>query len=406
MLIYLRSIIPLSMFFLLVFVSTFAVYGTTGKTLYVDDLGDGNYTRIQDAIDNASDEDTVHVYNGVYYENIRLYKPIKLIGENKETTIIDGMRKDNTIFVSHDNCVIQGFTFRNCSDGSFSNVLIQSNNVMVINNTILGGNGWGLYLYHSLNASIIKNSFINAGINIVGNLKNWNTHTIINNTVNGKELCYFKDLSNFTFSSTAGQIILVNCTNCTVKHVEISDVDEGIVLGFSSNNFIKNNYVNGSYFGIKLHEAEKNIVEDNIVERNKYGLYLTHSSENCIKENIIKENKFFGCWICCDSLNNIIYLNNFTLNNKSAYDVYSNYWYQNNVGNYWSDYNGSDANNDGVGDTPYDILPNGKNKDMYPVVCFDKIKMQAEGKDISGFEFLLVISAVSTIILWRKTRRI
>jgi hypothetical protein len=43
-----------------------------GKTLYVGGDGDGNYTRIQDAIDNASDEDTVFVYDdsSPYYENV------------------------------------------------------------------------------------------------------------------------------------------------------------------------------------------------------------------------------------------------------------------------------------------------------------------------------------------------
>ena len=39
-----------------------------GDTLYVGGNGTGNYTSIQDAIDNASDGDTVYVYNGTYIE--------------------------------------------------------------------------------------------------------------------------------------------------------------------------------------------------------------------------------------------------------------------------------------------------------------------------------------------------
>ena len=35
-----------------------------GNWLYVGGSGPGNYTRIQDAIDNASDGDTVFVYSG------------------------------------------------------------------------------------------------------------------------------------------------------------------------------------------------------------------------------------------------------------------------------------------------------------------------------------------------------
>ncbi len=41
---------------------------SNGKTLYVGGSGPGNYTKIQDAIDNASDGDTVFVYNGTYHE--------------------------------------------------------------------------------------------------------------------------------------------------------------------------------------------------------------------------------------------------------------------------------------------------------------------------------------------------
>jgi len=35
-------------------------------------------------------------------------------------------------------------------------------------------------------------------------------------------------------------------------------------------------------------------------------------------------------------------------------------------GNYWSDYNGTDANHDGIGDTPYVI--DTKNADNYPLM--------------------------------------
>mgnify|MGYP001636576991 CR=1 FL=1 len=40
-----------------------------GNTLYVGGAGPGNYTTIQDAIDDASDGDTIVVYPGIYYEH-------------------------------------------------------------------------------------------------------------------------------------------------------------------------------------------------------------------------------------------------------------------------------------------------------------------------------------------------
>ena len=62
-----------------------------GNWLYVGGSGPGNYTRIQDAVDNASDGDTVFVYSGNYQQSmIIVNKKINLHGEDKNTTIIDG----------------------------------------------------------------------------------------------------------------------------------------------------------------------------------------------------------------------------------------------------------------------------------------------------------------------------
>ena len=47
-------------------------FNPRGNVLYVGGSGPGNYTKIQDAVDDASDGDTVFVYSGIYYETIFL----------------------------------------------------------------------------------------------------------------------------------------------------------------------------------------------------------------------------------------------------------------------------------------------------------------------------------------------
>ncbi len=64
-------------------------YEIDGNTLYVGGSGPDNYTSIQDAINNASNGDTIFVYSGRYYEDIYIWKNINLIGEDRNTTIIE-----------------------------------------------------------------------------------------------------------------------------------------------------------------------------------------------------------------------------------------------------------------------------------------------------------------------------
>ena len=85
---------------------------TIGRdTYYVGGSGPGNYSSIQDAIDDAFDGDTVFVYaySSPYYENVVVDKSINIIGENNETTVIDGSGSGNTVSILSDNSVIKNF---------------------------------------------------------------------------------------------------------------------------------------------------------------------------------------------------------------------------------------------------------------------------------------------------------
>ncbi len=88
---------------------------SSGNTLYVGGSGPDNYTKIQDAIDNASNGDTVFVYNNSspYIENLDIYKSINLIGENTHDTILQS--KTVNINIYSDNVNIQSLTIESIS---------------------------------------------------------------------------------------------------------------------------------------------------------------------------------------------------------------------------------------------------------------------------------------------------
>ena len=88
---------------------------SSDNTLYVGGSGPGNYTKIQDAINDASDGDTVYVYDdsSPYYENIVVGKSINLISEDRDTTVIDGGGSSDVVRVLADWVQISDFAIRN-----------------------------------------------------------------------------------------------------------------------------------------------------------------------------------------------------------------------------------------------------------------------------------------------------
>ncbi|EMR74503.1 parallel beta-helix repeat (two copies), partial [Thermoplasmatales archaeon SCGC AB-540-F20] len=124
---------------------------SSGNTLYVGGSGSGNYTKIQDAIDNSSNGDTVFVFDdsSPYFENIIIDKSINLIGEKRHTTIIDGNELGIVVKITSNYVNISKFTIRNCSFGSSAGVRGSTNYSTISNNNIISNNRSGLVLLYS-----------------------------------------------------------------------------------------------------------------------------------------------------------------------------------------------------------------------------------------------------------------
>ncbi len=235
-----------------------------GDTLYVGGSGPGNYSTIQEAIDDSTDGDIVFVYDdsAPYYEHIVVNKSIMLVGEVKESTIIDGNANCTVVNITANNVIVTGFTVQNCgvewhdadikihsdyntiSDNIIRNahelpwslscgiMLFFANYNLIERNTIIGNSEYGIHLENSTHTNITRNlitknrcgifawilrnsffdfqakithhiiSFNNISNNLVTGLylhENWVNEIICNNFINNGEAVYVDILGPNTF---------------------------------------------------------------------------------------------------------------------------------------------------------------------------------------------------------------
>ena len=107
------------------------------------------------------------------------------------------------------------------------------------------------------------------------------------------------------------------------------------------------------------------MIRDNFISQCDLGIKLIGGS-NIVRDNTIADCSQ-GIVIGMGQQSNQIHYNQLLGNITQAHDNgFNNLWDDENSekGNLWSDYEGTDMNGDGIGDTPYYIAPNGI--DRYP----------------------------------------
>jgi len=212
-----------SSFQVIAHLSEINVNNSFANTWTVDNEGDGDFTSIQEAIDNSSvlDGDTIEVYSGTYNEDVDVYKELILEGIDNELPpngtdtgmpIIDSNGQDNVITISKfideriDNVEVSGFIIQNSGMGN-SGILIDYARNIKINDNILQMNYFGVSIERVDTVLVGSNDIIenNIGISIENSDNNdFIDNFIDNNTEYGIRLerTQTTDISQNTISNT------------------------------------------------------------------------------------------------------------------------------------------------------------------------------------------------------------
>lgn len=295
------------------------------------------FETLNEAIEEATSNQTILLQPGVYYERVTIDKPIKINGVNQSNTIIDGNGVGDVFLILSDWVEIQNLTIRNCGNQTASDedagIDVRSEYNTFQNLNISNNHNYGLFLYLSHN-----------------------------NTV---ENCVF-------YQNEEGGFFSFQCNGNQIENCSFIDNDRGGYFhrdqnGTFSNNIVSHNEVKGVY----LYGSRNFHIQGNSFSGNDIGMHVKGSKFNLFYNNLYIGNRI-GLDFCCGGSDNTLYQNTFMNSQETHVTGYPiNQFDNGSIGNFWDDYAGVDENNDGIGDTVYNVTAptyGHQNVDRYPLM--------------------------------------
>ncbi|GAP62555.1 nitrous oxidase accessory protein [Ardenticatena maritima] len=334
----------------------------------------GAWHDLQAALDAAPEGALVEVHGGTYTGHIEISKPLTLRGVN--WPVIDGLNQGSIISISAPDVTISGFVIRNSGSSlDEENAGIESEAPRtVIENNRFENILFGVYLREAHNSVIRANTFVGKEVDLPRRgdaIRVWSSH---NTTIEGNRVSRGRDVvlwysehllvrENIVEDGRYG-LHFMYCDDADVSRNILRHNSVGAFLMYSRRLHLHHNRIESnrgpSGYGVGLKDMDDAIIEENIFADNRIGAFLDNSPREVDSTMRFAHNVFayndIGVAMLPSVKRNEFYANSFIENVQqvaieggSGGDLSGNTW----QGNYWSDYAGFDANNDGIGDVPY-----------------------------------------------------
>lgn len=252
-------------------------------TVYVDDDNvagpwDGTpehpYQHIQDGIDGADYWDTVYVLAGTYFENVMAYKykPVCLIGENRETTIIFPTEQKSGVHIDTDGVQVSGFTVRNTPFGGttaiIAGIMISASYCTVTNNLVILNANHGIMVADTSDYGYLEENLISDNI-------------ISYNSWDGIAMC--SDMATVTDNTISNNVIRYNGL-------------AGIFLETVANSMISGNTIENNQYGLRMeyYGTSHATITENSICHNKHGIWNNPYANSPIRNSRISGNIISG----------------------------------------------------------------------------------------------------------------
>jgi len=267
------------LFIMFSFVALLSIATVEAQTdFYVDDdfTKSGYYDNIQDAIDNASAGDIIHVNAGYYPGNLLVNESVKIVGNGTEHTFINGTDSVDVVHVVSDHVVIQNLSIFDPGE-DFACILVEAHEATI----------------DTCNLSD-DDSRVAAGVSL-----DYSDDTIVRN-------CHYKDLeygvivyeSNYalvedcSYPNNAYGVEITYSHNVTVSNCEFPDGDYSVVVGSDCREIVidNNTITSQEENALVMYDGANNCTLDNntVLDSNNDGFFLMQIENITIKFNDIR----------------------------------------------------------------------------------------------------------------------
>ncbi|NPD89510.1 MAG: hypothetical protein HGN29_12395 [Asgard group archaeon] len=293
--------------------------------------------------------DTVTIFNntlGSTYSGIRVYN-------SNGCNITSNLCIDTGLFgIEVKECSSSIIDNNTCTDASESNIVVTSSPLSnVTNNYCSNALSYGMILQQCNDATLINNTFQNDGLEIQEAHSNYQTYTVLNNSVNGRPIGFFIKEDNIEITTPLySQLYVISCTNFTIRNQDFFSTDTALFVFNCSSIDIKDNSWNyndkaflieictdvsfvqntvalndeigsfsvlnleirDNYFwknngeGLRIKSSYEILILNNTIANNVFGIRIQSSRSLHIQNNDIIYNSYFGIEFHLSEISNII----------------------------------------------------------------------------------------------------
>jgi len=386
---------------------------------------------------NVSIQNNIFMNNNnaikIDYYSDHIYVNNNSLKRNNYDIIISGSNININENIFTNNIIFQHANkirfFENNISSNVSNIVVDSSNKIYINSNFIRAN---ISTYSILN--IIRSKNVTLSSNIIRNVMrmtvgikidsyssylymennllfdciisispftNLNHHYInITNLINYSPVYFLYNINNKIFEEkNIGQIFIYYCNNISFsgiisnfsnKFIDIyksdnisikkslikNDSIKAINIDLSKNIFIQDSKFISCNICINIKLSDKVIIVNSTFINNNYGIYSINSINININNSLFFMNNVYSAYLE-STRDSIIQSNTFIFKNDKNSACYNNLietkWDNCTKGNYWSNWEEPDINNDGIVDQPYEIdIETNFINDRYPLVFSPK----------------------------------